>query len=366
MPLTRICLCEVGVGKQWRSMEGPADDFRSVVFAPDGSTIYAAGSRGLIRAWDVKTGKEKRLVESPTASLQHLTWTADGRRVVTAASDGYILFWEATSGKLLRTLGPYNEHLWRVQISNDERTLLTWGIEYGIRDRRLFPGMRITRLIDLRSGKERSLPSGMPRSAWPVLSPDGKWLAWQEEAMVGLWDLASGKRLHVLHLSDATSRGLVFSPDGRYLSIRWMPGSAYRGCRLWDLTGLRPRLRVAEACYLPQCDLFGQAAPCFSADSRTFIRLYNGFLRMYETATGAERGWLLLRPPPGRPLPPMFFSFAGRCGIDQLGDRVRLWPLEGSARPVELPWKWDRQPMLAFSPDGRLLASAAPDGSVLV
>jgi hypothetical protein len=52
--------------------------------------------------------------------------------------------------------------------------------------------------------------------------------------------------------------------------------------------------------------------------------------------------------------------------IDRVSNRVRLWPLDGSTPPVEMPWKWDRQPVLEFSPDGRLLASASPDGSVLV
>jgi WD40 repeat protein len=334
--------------------------------AQHGSTRYTAGERGVIQVWDVETGKEKPTPASPTAALHHLGWTADGHSLLTASDNGCIRFWEARTGKLLRTLGPLVQCPIRVQSSKDGRTLLTWAP---------FDGRRNIRLIDGASGKERALPEHFPLHSWPELSSDGRWLAVQERRAVCLWDLASGKRLHALETGDATERELVFSPDSRYLAMR----SSATERQLWDLSGRRPRLRVETTCYLP-VRLHGLAGPLFSPDSRTLACMPRGSdLRLIETATGEERATRKVRAPSaqyhsGSAQLGHLDGFTRTVGVFRVLHHARnepgngpVWvaPLDSSVPPVELPGQWGR-PMPAFSPGGRLLASAARDGSVLV
>src|SRR5207247_2649926 len=49
-----------------RRLEGGADEYAGLAFAPDGKTLYAASARGVLRSWDVRTGREKRSPAGPT------------------------------------------------------------------------------------------------------------------------------------------------------------------------------------------------------------------------------------------------------------------------------------------------------------
>ncbi len=344
-----VRLWDLASGKQVCALGAEIDRFADPVFAPDGRTVYTAGSRGLIRAWDTATGKERQPADSLTAELHHLCWTADGRQILTASGD-CVRFWEARTGRPLRTLGPFGEQLTRVQISNDGRLILTWG------SRR--PAGWVVRLIDVPSGKERPLPNELRRAAWVALSPDGKWLAGQVGTALGLWDVVRGKRLHSIPTGDADLRRPIFSPDGRYLAF----DRDRRQRELWDLGSGWPRLRLSAPCCLSGYGLPELRPYCFSADSRTFRCLdHNGYLRLYETATGAERACRLLRQR-NSPPPPLIHT---RSRLARVDGRVQLWPLDDAGQPIELPGQWDGV-WPAFSPDGRSLATASSSGSVVI
>jgi WD40 repeat protein len=352
----RIGLWDVASGRFLRDLESSLDgEVQALAFAPDGRTVHAGTPRGVIRAWDAATGKEKGTAAHPAARVHHLTWTADGR-VVTASGDGRVRFWEARTGKLLNTLGPWDESLVAVQVSRDNRMLLTWGT-----GGRSLLGGRVFRLIDLASGKERPLPSGIPVTSWPELSPDGQWLVFQKGGEVCLWGLTGRRERHTLAGQIGAPQESSFSPDGRFLVTR----IHNKVRQLWELDEGHPRLRAQAICLLDVAFNTSLLRSCFSADSRTLFCLSESRNRLVEieTASGAQRGPFVI-PGAGGPMGLLLAAHTG-FDFDVVKGRVRLWSLNNRGRTIELPGEWlDAAP--AFSPDGRLLASATGDGSVLV
>jgi WD40 repeat protein len=201
---------------------------------------------------------------------------------------------------------------------------------------------------------------GHTRTVWSLaFSPDGKTLASaSEDSSVRLWGLDGTEP--VLRAKPAEGLGggissLAYSPDGRYLAF----GTQHSVLQIWDVSGPLPMLHAN----IRGLSLSAQAV-VFGPDSRTLAETSGGTVRLWNLGAGK---------PTERRLDghtsqvnALAFSPDGKTLATGAGDGlVRLWDL--SPAEPKLITELDMKPadvwMAAFSPDGRSLVVTTRKGA---
>jgi WD40 repeat protein/serine/threonine protein kinase len=185
-----------------------------------------------------------------------------------------------------------------------------------------------------------------------AVSPDGKRLAsGSADQTVRLWDTATGTCLAVLRGHGAAIRRVAFSPDGGRLA------SGADGVRLWDAT-------TGEARGTLGTGKDGVTALAWSRDGRRLASgRTDGKLRVYDVETGRE----LAAPPWDANWAAVAFRPDGHhIAVRRLARDLGIWDVDTGEEVAQLIGHAAEVPSLAYSPDGRRLATggAYPDPTV--
>jgi WD40 repeat protein len=274
-----------------------------LAFSLDGKLLAVGDLNDVLQLYDTATGRELRKIEGTDRQFQHVAFSPDGKVVATAPFRGGVTFWETGTG-----------------------------------------------------AKGRTLPMKDARVAALAFAPDGKsLLTGTEEGNLQLWDRASGKELRAFQdkkrEQPLSFLFLVFSPDGRYVAV----GDVYNSSLLlWDAT----TGKVAR-------QLEGIAGPCcaaFSRDGKTLVTGDGGHLvRLWEVSTGKERrliegASIVLGPvalsPDGKTLATQGPDSTLHLRTFPGGKSLRSWRVKGGVYS------------LAFSPREGLLVTGGHDGTL--
>jgi WD40 repeat protein len=184
-----------------------------------------------------------------------------------------------------------------------------------------------------------------------VFAPDGKSLAsCGNDALVRLWDAATGKEIRRFEGHKGNLEGLAFSPDGKVILSAGNDGIA----RLWDAaTGKEVRQLAGHR---------GTLTAIFSPDGKTIATKggSDAVGKLWETATGKElhtfkvardTGSPLAFSPDGKTLAVVHPDFTLRLLDSTTANEVQTFAGHGEALNS-----------LDFSSDGKVLASAGGDG----
>jgi WD40 repeat protein len=269
--------------------------------------------------------------------------------------------------RLLHTLEPWSGGL---AFSPDGKTLYAGGYDpdQPPPDRARVPD-RVVNLWDVATGRQAAVLKGHTVVGALAVSPDGKFLASAGKG-IRLWDVTSRKVVSSTEDRPEPLRAVAFSPDGKVLasgaSFNRGVGSAVG---LWEAGTLKP-VAAPEG-------VSGVNAVAFSPDGKTLAFDLGGTVHLWDVGTGRDRatirpeGNLIIRSmafsPDGKTLAMgrAIGTLTGPFGPQEVQDQreVTLWDpatgkltgkLEGHSRGVH---------SVAFSPDGKLLASTSRDGT---
>jgi WD40 repeat protein/tetratricopeptide (TPR) repeat protein len=380
-----------------------------VVFSPDGR-LLATCDNGPVRwrLWDADTGRPfKGLTYG--ASVLDLRFTADGRSVAIGSASGVTQFWNISDGRYAGPEMKFDSPVTRVLVGPNPRRIATGHADGS------------ARVWDPTIGRAigTSIPDGLPMS----FSPDGRsLLVVDSRGQARLWNLAAGRDLG-FNFADPPGVGCgAFSPDGRLL----LTGCGDHNARLWEAaTGraigppLRHRLNVRDVEFAADGRSFftssedgtvkiwgleslgatpsGPEPEKSESGPRPAMPRRAGGVVFEQALVAADRTRMALRSESdglvrtiatsdGQPIgPPLAHCWprVGAAAISPGGDRIATSGFDrpgsplgstasicqifdsatsGPTTPVLPHANWPAR--LAFSPDGRTLASGDFDGGV--
>jgi WD40 repeat protein len=288
-----------------RSLSGHTGRVSSVVFAPDGRTLFSGSIDGTIRFWDCWTGSETRKISAHTGGVNSIALSRDGKVLGSGAYDRSAKTWSTGSGDHIKSFKGSRSQIFSVALGADGATLITASESGSVR-------------IWGPDGSELNKINGAGGAVWCLaLSPDGETLAsGTYGGTINLNNVEAGGFIRSLEVRGGVVKGLAWSPDGQSLIC----GSRNGPVTVWDVAS---GLRIRE---FPGADTTTVAV---SPDGRIIAA---GFQSGNVKAWDAESGQGLMNVQ-AHPQPVRCVALApdGRTLASASDDQtIKLWSLPGS------------------------------------
>ena len=220
----RLELVDPETGERLVDFGGHSDNTRDPVeacrFLAGGRRLLSVGFKGTFRLWDTERGLLVACLASPSESYLDWDATADGERFATKWTHDALKLWDGLTGQEVATI-KLAHALNRMGFAPDSRVLATALYDHTVR----------------------------------------------------LWDARTGAEL--ASLAEDTSRGFVFSPDGRRLLT-------------FESVGLAP-LTVWDVDRASMISSFGRESWCasFSPDGTIVVSSRDEWMRFWDVETGS-------------------------------------------------------------------------------
>jgi WD40 repeat protein/serine/threonine protein kinase len=353
-------------GQLLHALWGHSGEVRALAFHPREGLLASAGGQGRqpgeIKVWDAASGLETLTLRNRLGPISGIAFSADGRRLVSvdagSVREGEARVWEtAPAADRTERRPPFAATL-RTTLEGHTNTV--WSVSFTPDGRALASGGldRSVRLWDLAGGLAPCRFEDHTETVWPVaVGPGGKLLAsggW--DRTVRLRDLASGKPVGVLKDHPDAVLALAFRPGGRGLAVGCKDGTV----KLWDVPSGRPGPAwkghdgsVTAVAFSPG----GAWLVTAGLDRKVLV---------WAAATGKEvRTIQPFLPVLGLAFSPDGKVLATACESPREKDRlglVTLWDFSSGRDQVTLTGPPGGVTGLAFAPDGSALAAAGRDG----
>ncbi len=373
----------------------------SVAISPSGERLASVDQHGFLKLWDLPSGQCLHSIPAyPGQQARCVAFSPDGQRLASTCWDGTVSVWEAES---CRPLHSWKAHASadRVAFSPDGRRLVSGGrdeqnnAEVRIWDATTYEQIlaieglkqRLVRVLALSPDGQRlatSLAADPEVTVWDAqtgrelltfrghtgfgvncvaFSPDGRWIAsgsamanQQGNGVVKIWDSQTGLERLTLggHLKGVHC--LAFSPNGGRLAT----GGADQNVKIWDLATGQEALTLREHRNNVWSVEFSRDGHCLvSASVDRTVRVWDG--RPWQKGEPGQE-WLTLGGHTNGVDNVAFHPTEQRLASGDADGVIKLWDLSprhagGVPPPSRTLRAYAR--VLAFSPDGKWLATAA-------
>jgi WD40 repeat protein len=364
---------------------------RRVAISPDGKLVATGNWGGTIHVRDAVTGKLVKTFDQTGGSIECVAFSTAGHWLASCGNSRKVQIWDLATGQAVRTFEGHTNVPYGVQFSADDKCLLSFGRDRSARLWNVLDGKPLRLYLHpgevfaagfLASGKQfftygfdgkirifdidskdpvSTRPFLSPKSPQPglfeafVLSPDEKLLAAGDQSKIRVFQMENLQQSQTLEDHSYFTYGLAFSQDASTL----ISSDASTAVHVWDV----PEKKVRRTFELPQAMQQG-AGPLRS------MSLAPGG-RILATASGDNHvelrnrttGEVLRTLDAQEPVTGVAFSPTGET-LATVGGSVQLWNVTRGARTATLTGHTAEIASIAWSPDGKLLATGSADQTV--
>lgn len=323
----------------------------ALAFSPDGATLASGTMNGFINLWEVRSGAERLPRPGHESAVFTVAFSPDGRHVLSGGSDGTARLWEVGNGRQVRVF-PCEDTVSTVLFSGDGT--------------RAAVGTRAGTVYWLDPARETPLLQWKAHrrdvSAFSILADDTAVVSANWEGIVCTYDLKKKAITDRQTFGPRQKAVDVALPGRNPTMIAWAAGSKphFVGFPDW-----RP-LGTADA------EATGNARMTFSPDQR-FLAFGDSASRLHlcdvtsrEVVPMGEEldpeGEILHR----EPLHAIAFSPDGRLVASVEGDVICVREVLSRLPVLQVRTGHQLVRCLAFSPDSSTLVSGGEDGTLLV
>ena len=206
------------------TLRGHAGEVNSVSFDPRGERLVTGGQDGNLVLWNRATGEKIHSWPAHAKGVNAVAFSPDGRQIASGGDDGertnaIVRLWEAASGRLQASLSGHRRPVMSVAFSPDGRRLASadlggsvklWQVETGQFMRDLEPHTRALFSIKFSpNGRALAGAGGYESLYFPGRSGSAV-MAWESETGQRLWPAQPGH--------SHSTFGVAWSPDGQHIA----------------------------------------------------------------------------------------------------------------------------------------------------
>ncbi len=365
-----------------------------MAFSPDGKFFVAPQNRPskrgvfVLNLWEVASGKAVGVMPEDPERTEHtgivtaLAFSPDGRTLATGSMDHSIRFWDFAARRRTVTLHGHRNEVWALALSADGKTLISGGKDGSVNlwtsqrppPRDFLPGAfrplafspdsrtlavmigeAKVGFLDWNDGAmQRELALARePFRFWPAVSLSADLLTLAQglaDGTVRIWNTADGTA-KAIRVGDRPVDSVALSPDARSL----VTGGRGQPLRWWNLRTLTHTDLEAEAMRV-----------LFSPDGGTLAIFERGnVIQLRDTANRALRVRIEtdteLMPVAAFSADGARLATSGVAGADHI---VQVWDTATGRHLGDFRGHKQGVQAVAFSPDGRTLASASDDSTL--
>jgi RNA polymerase sigma factor (sigma-70 family) len=381
-------------GKELLVMEGAGT---ILVPAPDRKSIIT--NNGMLQRWDLRTGKPLYPDNWQAGHLREIVeigFSADGTKLASASLDGSVRMWDVATARQLdvfggnedlhpppRIVGPTETGVTALAMTPDARWLATgdsreklviWSAKNARKAQTLdLPpleqneGARVISQVWISSEGDRATAVFAPNGGFggpgqtpPKLTPK-----------LATWDLRSGKLLSCRFAERMYRGNSGISNDGHIILCHGVIMDARTSQQLAQLDGLNERTRYQAACLSQDGRLVAGVFPTDHADQQGRLRLEYEGVRVWDSATGRTVSQFKTSPWPGE----LAFHPNNRFVAANTPQGIEIYDIVTGTSVATIKMheticstrtRGSYASCLAFTPDGRYLATGHPDSTILL